>query len=229
MSSLVIRRYHDMQFAQSGHAPANTTAQDAELRHAVRRLSSHPSIVVWDGCNECRVIIGTPTGVYATFVMTVVAQEDASRSIWPSCPSLGWTGGVDKLTSRPNGKPLTTPPGARVGQPGGFLLETHGPYQHGSGWPAVNGGGKMVPVSPSMHADMPITVPKETGTTVGIGKPNIFASEFGSSVYSSFESMSPTLKPEHWGMHGGAGPDVCKGGFASKCEGTNTMAQRNYP
>ena len=31
--------------------------------------------------------------------MTVVAEEDASRSIVPSCPSLGWTGGVDRLTS----------------------------------------------------------------------------------------------------------------------------------
>jgi hypothetical protein len=48
--------------------------------------------VQWDGCNECRVIMDTGTGVYATFVMTVVASEDASRSIVPSCPSLGWTG-----------------------------------------------------------------------------------------------------------------------------------------
>ena len=51
--------YHDMQFAQQGHAPANTTSQDAELRHAVRRLSAHPSIVMWDGCNECGVKMGT--------------------------------------------------------------------------------------------------------------------------------------------------------------------------
>ena len=39
------------------------------------------------GCNECRVLIGTNTGIYATFVMTVVAQEDASRSIWPAPPA----------------------------------------------------------------------------------------------------------------------------------------------
>ena len=42
---------HDMQYAQGGHAPRNTTAQDAELRHQIRRLSAHPSIVMWDGCN----------------------------------------------------------------------------------------------------------------------------------------------------------------------------------
>ncbi len=43
-----------------------------------------------------------------------------------------------------------------------------------------------------------------------------YASEFGSSVFSSFESMSPTLAPEHWGIHGGAPPDTCTGGFESK-------------
>ena len=47
----------------------------------------------------------------------MAAQEDASRSIVPSCPSLGWTSGVHKLTAIPNGNNLTTPKG-------GFLLET---------------------------------------------------------------------------------------------------------
>ena len=56
---------------------------------------------------------------------------------------------------------------------------------------------------------------------------SVFASEFGSSVYSSFESMSPTLAKEHWSVHGGAAPDTCHGGFQSKCEGGNTMSQRN--
>ena len=65
--------YHDMQYAQGGHSPDPTVAQDAELRHQIRRLSHHTSIVLWDGCNECRVLMNTGTGVYATFVMTVVA------------------------------------------------------------------------------------------------------------------------------------------------------------
>lgn len=58
--------------------------------------------------NECRVVMNTSTGIYATFVMTVVAQEDMSRAIWPSCPAAGWATGVNTLTAIPNGNPLTT-------------------------------------------------------------------------------------------------------------------------
>ena len=102
--------YHDMQYAQQGHSPKATKTQDAELRHQIRRLSSHPSIVMWDGCNECHVVMDEPTGIYATFVMTVVAEEDQSRAVWPSCPASGWTAGVDRLTVVPTGKnPLSTP------------------------------------------------------------------------------------------------------------------------
>ena len=35
--------YHDMQYAQQGHSPKATRAQDAELRHNIRRLASHPA------------------------------------------------------------------------------------------------------------------------------------------------------------------------------------------
>ena len=55
------------------------------------------------------LLLQTPSAVYATFVMRVVADEDASRVVWPSCPALGWSTGVHKLTSMPNGKPLSTP------------------------------------------------------------------------------------------------------------------------
>jgi beta-mannosidase len=44
--------YHDAMYAQQGHSPAQTPTQDAELRHQVRRLSHHPSIALWDSCNE---------------------------------------------------------------------------------------------------------------------------------------------------------------------------------
>ena len=30
---------------------------------------------------------------------------------------------------------------------------------------------------------------------------------------SSWESMSATLKPEHWGLHGGMAPDTCGAGL----------------
>jgi len=98
----------------------------------------------------------------------------------------------------------------------------------------VNGAGQFQPVSPSMNGGNPISLTPQANLTaegvyIGLGKANIFASEFGSSVYSSFESMAPTIAPEHWSIHGGAPPDKCGGGFASHCEGDNVMAQRNYP
>jgi hypothetical protein len=47
-------------------------------------------------------------------------------------------------------------------------------------------------------------------------------------VMSSFESMSPTLPPETWGLHGNAPSDECSDGFFRHCTGTNVMSQRNY-
>ena len=44
--------------------------------------------------SSIQVKMGTETEIYATFVMTVVAEEDTSRSIWPSCPAFGWSTGV---------------------------------------------------------------------------------------------------------------------------------------
>lgn len=207
--------YHDMQYAQEGHAPSMTLTQEMELRHMVRRLASHTAIIIWDGCNECQVVMDTPTGIYATFVMTLVAEEDASRSVWPSCPAKGWSTGVRMLDALPNGNTLTTPKE-------GPTIETHGPYQHGSGFPAVNGNKRMQLFDPNI----PIKV--ATGPT-GPTLPNVFASEFGAIQYSSFESMASTLAPEHWALHGGQPYDTCEGGFASQCEGVNVMAERNYP
>ena len=43
---------------------------------------------------------------------------------------------------------------------------------------------------------------------------------------SSFESMSPLLKPEHWALHGGEPDKRCKA--PGPCDGTNAMAERNY-
>ena len=70
---------------QGGHSPNEKDAhQAAELRYQVRRLSHHPSIAIWDGCNECG-----GGGNYATFVVTTIVEEDVSRPVWPSCPSYG--------------------------------------------------------------------------------------------------------------------------------------------
>lgn len=79
--------FHDMMYAQQGHAPKASPTQEAELRHNIRRLSAHPSIILYDGCNECTVVTSntsSQTAIYATFVMSTVAQEDMSRVVWPS-------------------------------------------------------------------------------------------------------------------------------------------------
>lgn len=131
--------YHDMMFVdEAGHRPVQTPIVEAEIRHLVRSLSSHPAIAVWNGCNECQVVRGTPSEIYATFVMQTVAEEDDTRSIWPSSPSKhGWKTGVYTIDSRPNGRPLST------WGPDDFKsdLETHGPYMrsYSKGFPGVNG------------------------------------------------------------------------------------------
>jgi len=128
--------------------------------------------------------MNTDTAIYATFVLTVVAEEDKSRSIWPSCPALGWTAGVHRLTSLPNGNPLVTPvrfsqidverfarthyltrwgcscwrscAGVSVCQDDAKVIETHGPYQHGGGWPTVNGFNDLEMFDPNIPINVRI-------------------------------------------------------------------------
>jgi beta-mannosidase len=180
-------------------------------QHQARRLAHHPSIVVWNGCNECR---GANNVVPNT--VTVLVREDPSRVIWPSCPAYGWASGVERLTGLPNGKPLSQSPSNNI--------ETHGPYQHGAGWPAVNGDFSALDPFP---ADTP---PQEyPSSTINLGQPNQFTSEFGTVTWSSFESLSATLSPAHWSLHGGVPADKCSGSWNNNCKGNNPLAQRNYP
>lgn len=97
--------YQDMQYSQGNPAPTANALETAELTHTVRRLAFHPALGAYNGCNECG-----GHGIYASFVMTVVAEEDSSRPPWPSSPSNGWLSGVDRLTSLPNGSPLGLQP-----------------------------------------------------------------------------------------------------------------------
>lgn len=135
--------YHDMMFVEEErHGPKQTSTIEQEIRHLVRSLSSHPSIVLWNGCNECQVVMGTDTEIYATFVMKTVAEEDDTRSIWPSSPSdLGWETGVYGADSRPNGRPLTTRNNTEPLSRRSPSLESHGPYQRSFSktYPGVNG------------------------------------------------------------------------------------------
>ena len=122
------------------------------------------------------------------------------------------------LDATPNGNALLTPSNLHVRQ-----IETHGPYLHGSGFPAVNGDPHLDLFKPLV----PIAV--KPGVKTGLVYTNVFASEFGAAVMSSFESMAPTLAPEHWGLHAGQPDDACPGGFELHCKGVNVMAERNYP
>jgi beta-galactosidase/beta-glucuronidase len=73
--------FHDMMFAQQGHAPTNDATEEQELRHNIRRLAHHASIVLWDGCNES---VATATrcccGICGVHSLTVVAL--AAGALW---------------------------------------------------------------------------------------------------------------------------------------------------
>ena len=68
-------------------------------------------------------------------------------------------------------------------------METHGYYQHGEGFQTVNSKPALSPFSPN--------VPPALDRTYKLGTdcPGTYASEFGASAWSSFESVSPTLAP----------------------------------
>merc|ERR1712232_1033642 len=154
------------------HEPKGLDIEKQEISHQVRRLSHHPCILVWNSCNEC-----SASGLYVSFVMTQVAQEDRSRPIWPGCPSAGWSAGVRRLDSLPTGAPL-----ASKSKENGNI-ERHGPYANGNGWEAVN----MGPAHRLVINDDNLPVPLEQAPH-GLGLVNGFTSEFGASVFSSFES-----------------------------------------
>jgi hypothetical protein len=177
--------YHDVMYAQEGHGPTATAAQREEIVYQVRRLSAHPSVVLWDGCNEC-----DGTGIYADFVMRAVADADPSRSVWPASPSAGWESGVDTLYSIPVGRDTLVPKEwkeeADESLGWGPPHEAHGPYQHGTGFTTVNDPtGAYVP----FHANIPagLTPAHECGEA----KSGVYTSEFGCVSMSSVESMAP--------------------------------------
>ena len=223
--------YHDLQFAR-GNLPASMPAAAnasilAEIRHQVRRLAPHPSLVLYDSNNEDVVEPSGPTALYATLIMAAVAVEDPSRILWPNSPSTGWRSGVDRLWGTPNGAPLIALGGGHdylAGQ------EWHRFYQAGVG--AYNWSTVIRDPWTQAHTFDPMLPPTlSRGAAAGVGAPSYFVSEFGSSTMSSFESMSGTLAPSSWGLHGGGAPSTCvplAGSFYNSCAGRNAMAQRNW-
>ena len=68
-------------------------------------------------------------------------------------------------------------------------------------FPAVNGAAGLQ----TFGSNIPIQI--DSSVQTGPQYPNVFASEFGAVVMSSFESMSVTLAQEHWGLHAGQPDD----------------------
>ena len=132
--------YHDMMLVEENHHGAkDIPVLKEEIRHMVRSLSTHPSIALWSGCNECVVEMDTDMAIYATFVLETVAEEDCTRPLWPSSPSLtGWKTGVKRINGKPNGGPLATY--SAMESKTSHSLEKHGPYRHGTSrtHPSVN-------------------------------------------------------------------------------------------
>eukprot|EP01052_Picozoa_sp_SAG31_P017367 SAG31_NODE_1185_length_9494_cov_5.602980_4_plen_268_part_00 len=174
-------------------------------------LTGNPHIhtqKMWDGCNECG-----GGGDYMNFIMPVVSAIDASRPIWPSCPAPGWITGVDRLSSRPNGKKLITGPGGIdqiVGEarPSGypFVQEAHGPY---TAFMGMNMAETVMPRNhpPSLlgETNEPALVP----ANLGAGEEGWYRSEFGCVSWSSFESMTSQMPPDQWSMLNAAGQVRC--------------------
>lgn len=201
---LGILLFHDMQYAQLGHVPHNTTREKDELTHQIRRLSPHPCVAIYDGCNECS---SKGRDIYTAFVMSTVAAADQSHSIWPSCPASGWKTGVDRLTGRPNGNLLNAD--------GPGVNDSHGPYVSGNGYATHEDGFWNTQTLITWHpdttanfvagqdcsrgackADTPIHPVPTNSTTKGW-----FKSEFGCVVMSSFESMEPMFNEQNYGIH----------------------------
>ena len=93
--------WHDLMFACSkypGDNPAFVAEVDAEVRHQIRRLASHPSLVLWCGNNENT--LGVQDGWISSYdprkrpcddlflrqIPDIVAAEDGSRPYWPTSP-----------------------------------------------------------------------------------------------------------------------------------------------
>ena len=172
-------------------------------------------------CDACAAAAAAPRGACA-------ASTFAAGTCWfkPAGRPLVYTpGAVLCWPSREPLPPLPTPgplPPLRS-------REQHGPYEHGSGFAAVNGNPAFTPIG---NGPMP---PQFFGVfDMGPALPGLSVSEFGCPAATSFESLSPTLAPRHWSLHGGEAQDECIGGFFRNCSGAsglpfNPMAQRNYP
>ena len=135
--------------------------------------------------------------------VSVPIMKDGVTAVWPAG----------------RGPPPPLPP---PGPQPSSSIENHGPYLHGSGMPAVDSVGVETPP--------PIVPDLYPAYDIGVQRNGTFTSEFGATAFSSFESLSATLAPEHWSLHGGAAFDTCTpSNFFQKCAGGNVMGKSRTP
>jgi hypothetical protein len=215
--------YHDLMFVEEQyHSAEKTNDVEEEIRFTIRTLLSHPSIILWNSCNECSRPQNISSDIFSTFVLPIVAQEDGTRPIWGSSPSSGFTTGVFGKDGLPNGNELIY-----VTQTHANLIELHGPYNHGASktFSSVNGNWK----DSIYNTQTPFQLVQHQ---IGLSHANHFVSEFGASVFSTFESMHILLSRKNWGVHGDKRETSnCTAvyGNANECFGRNVLSQRNYP
>ena len=215
-----------------------TRASVAEARARAQAALRVPAPVPCDGGGGCTLV---PDYDYDNgFVGKVVPAANASECC-DACVAAGaaacyaaslWQGSCYLKPSpgkvyapNDNGVVSVFPPGTTPPPPSPASCpdaESHGPYTHGysASFPMVNGQNDQVNVNLPPATSAPNTANK------GPNACGEFTSEFGASVFSSFESMAPTLPPANWALWGGQAPAVCTGSpWGRPCVGGNPMAQ----
>lgn len=216
--------YHDLMFVEEQyHSAEETMDVEDEVRFIVRSLLSHPSIALWNGCNECERFADVSADIYSRFILPKVVEEDGTRPIWGSSPSSGFSTGVFGKDGLPNGHTLLYNTNVDRRQ-----IEIHGPYNHGASKTFFTVDGHW-----NESAQYITQTPfKLYHHAIGVNYPNHFVSEFGASVFSTFESMHSVMGKSSWGVHGDAKQESnCTQVYenANECFGSNVLSQRNYP
>ena len=141
-------------------------------------------------CDACAKQEGCVVGLlYHQADQSVCYLKNATQvkfPVWGAGTTASWVAGT---------KPVSPPAPPVGGCNADLQMETHGYYQHGEGFATVNSKAPLQPFS----ANVPPALDKTY--KLGVDCPGTYASEFGASAWSSFESVSPTLEPEHWGLH----------------------------
>ena len=159
-----------------------------EVQYQVRRLSTHPSVAVYQSCNECGVM-----PVWQQ-VFPPIVHEDISRVVWPACPSNGWKTGVNRKSGLPLAFDVELVPNEQTNWYDGHR-EFHMPYLHGTGFASVNDpDGKLKLFPPLMP---PPIQPSKTGMQYN----GSYVSEFGCVGMQSDHSLNVTLDESQRHLH----------------------------